>query len=53
MQLFNAVRKHQKIMDKRLEKAKTEGKKEKVMKNINKGEFLDMLSQNKQVVYFL
>jgi len=44
VQLFNAVRKHQKSLEEKMTKAKTIGKQDKVMKEINKGEFLDMLS---------
>jgi len=46
VQLFNAVRKHQKSLDEKMTKAKTIGKQDKVMKDINKGEFLDMLNDN-------
>nr|CAB3265794.1 RRP15-like protein [Phallusia mammillata] len=44
IQLFNAIAKHQKEVHGKLAKAKTEGKKEKVMKSVDKGKFLDMLN---------
>lgn len=47
VQLFTAVQKHQKTLDSKLKRAKTEGKKEKVMKTVNKKDFLDMLEDKK------
>ncbi|XP_039260201.1 RRP15-like protein [Styela clava] len=49
VQLFNAVKKHQKQLDEKLKSAKTEGKKEQVMKSVSKGEFLDMLKDDKVI----
>lgn len=47
MQLFNAVRKHQKTVDTELKKAGSlEYKKDKVMKSIDKKSFLDVLMGN-------
>ena len=47
VQLFNAVRKHQADMEDQLEDAKTESKKERLYKNIDKKKFLQMLSGDK------
>ena len=47
VQLFNAVRKHQTEMEEKLEDAKTETKKERLYKNIDKKKFLQMLSGDK------
>lgn len=44
MQLFNAVKKQQKVIEDKLkEVGSSEFKREKVMKSVNKGQFLDML----------
>ena len=47
VQLFNAVRKHQTEMEEKLEDAKTETKKERLYKNIDKKKFLQMLGGDK------
>ena len=44
VQLFNAVRKHQTDVEEKLKEAKTEHKKEKLFKNIDKKGFLKMLN---------
>ncbi|XP_078484756.1 RRP15-like protein [Ciona intestinalis] len=43
VQLFNAVKKHQKQMEEKLKSVTTESKKEKVIQDVDKGKFLDML----------
>lgn len=43
IQLFNAVKKHQNEMGEKLKSAKTEQKKEKLYKNLDRGKFLRML----------
>uniref|UniRef100_H2YQR9 RRP15-like protein n=1 Tax=Ciona savignyi TaxID=51511 RepID=H2YQR9_CIOSA len=43
VQLFNAVKKHQKQLEEKLNSVKTESKKEKVVRDVDKGKFLDML----------
>lgn len=48
VQLFNAVQNHQKEIENKLKKAKTEGKREKVMKSVKKNDFLDLLDDKKK-----
>ncbi|KAK7868480.1 hypothetical protein R5R35_001892 [Gryllus longicercus] len=49
VQLFNTVRNHQKQLDKKLNAAGTERKREKVLNSVNKQTFLDMLMGSKNI----
>ena len=48
IQLFNAVRKYQTDMEEKLKEAKTETKKERLYKNIDKGKFLEMINRDEK-----
>uniref|UniRef100_H2XX34 RRP15-like protein n=1 Tax=Ciona intestinalis TaxID=7719 RepID=H2XX34_CIOIN len=48
VQLFNAVKKHQKQMEEKLKSVTTESKKEKVIQDVDKGKFLDMLKDDEE-----
>ncbi|CAK8681230.1 unnamed protein product [Clavelina lepadiformis] len=46
IQLFNTVKKHKREMEEKLKTANTEGKKEKIIGDVDKGKFLDMLKED-------
>ena len=43
MQLFNAVKAQQKVIEQKIKEVGTEVKREKILKTFKKGDFLDML----------